>query len=67
MSTYVTLVKESWNRGRHHGPWSQAGFCTVSGYGDRRRHRAQWSIEVQSPKDRCWLAACDEHVPPLAD
>jgi hypothetical protein len=65
-SRYRTLKKFPWAR-TFHGESSQRakdGFCTVTGVCERR---ARWSIWAKSPDDECWLAACDEHVLPMAD
>jgi hypothetical protein len=66
-SRYRTLKKFPWAR-TFHGESSDParnGLCTVKG--GPPWHRAQWSIWVKSAKEECWLASCDEDLPPMAD
>jgi hypothetical protein len=64
-STYRTLKKFPWSRTFHgeSGPRAKAGYCTVTGTCKRR---ADFSIYVRSAREECWLAACAQHVPPMA-
>lgn len=70
-SRYRTLTKFPWAR-TFHGESSdpaRTGSCTVKG--GPPWHRAKWSIWVQSTRvvrgkrDECWLASCDECLPPM--
>jgi hypothetical protein len=71
-SVYRVLFKDRWARTYHSGSSdpARAGRCTVTGVCDRR---ARWSIHVRSTRvvggkrDECWLASCDEDLPPMAD
>jgi len=66
-STYRTILKRPYHRSWHDlsAPQAKAGYCTVTG---GAKHRAEFSILVRSTNDghECWLAACAQHVPPMA-
>jgi hypothetical protein len=68
-SKYVTLRKHPYHRVWHDtisAPQAKAGFCTVVG-SIENPHRAAFSLFVRDSKgNECWLAACKDHVPPMA-
>jgi hypothetical protein len=66
-SRYRRLRTEPYHRIHHEHGRAKDGYCTMKG--TRPWHRAEWSIWVQSTVDghKCWLAACTEHLPPMAE
>jgi hypothetical protein len=64
-----TLVNKPYHQSWHDtisAPQAKAGFCTVAGV--EHPHRATRSLMVRDSKGgECWVAACDDHVPPMAD
>jgi hypothetical protein len=68
-SKYRTLLDKPYHRSWHDttgAPQAKAGFCTVAGV--EKPHRATRSLYVRDSKGgECWVAACDQHVPPMAD
>jgi hypothetical protein len=68
-SRYRVLLKRPYHRVRHDPGPAKDGKCTVKG--GPPHHPAKWSIYVRSThvvrgkRDECWLASCDECLPPM--
>jgi hypothetical protein len=67
-SKYRTLINKPYHRAWHDtgAPQAKDGFCTVGGV--EKPHRATRSLMVRDSKGgESWVAACDQHVPPMTD
>jgi len=65
-SKYRTLRSRPYHRAWHDSAEAKKGLCTVAGV--ERGHRATRSLLVRDTKgNEVWVAACDDHVPPMAD
>jgi hypothetical protein len=64
MSRYRTLRKLPYHQRHHRSQPAKEGRCTVTGV--RPWHPAEFSIWVRSDREECRLAACAQHVPPMA-
>jgi len=65
-SKYRTLLNKPYHRAWHDTREAKQGLCTVAGV--EQPHRATRSLQVRDSKgNEAWVAACDDHVPPMAE